>query len=234
MAHAQDTDIRPPTSRTAGSVSSQLHRVPRTRRRRRAVDQSGSGKFRRGTTDDEIVKIILGGIPGTAMPPSSFSEGQRDDRRVSAIARRLADDGGMLRATPRADRRSSRARGSVRTVTASLAWEAHRTVAQRDRGAAARDRAAAIDRRTQRRHPIGSSSGPVAMRDGSTITGRLLNQDTFTIQRSTPARVCGCSTSPRFREVTIPKESPMPSYRTSSTRRKCRSRHLSDDAEGPR
>ncbi len=36
----------------------------------------GSGKFRRGTTDDEIVKIILGGIPGTAMPPSNFSEGQ--------------------------------------------------------------------------------------------------------------------------------------------------------------
>ena len=36
----------------------------------------GSGKFRRGTTDDEIVKIIIGGIPGTAMPPNSFSEGQ--------------------------------------------------------------------------------------------------------------------------------------------------------------
>ena len=36
----------------------------------------GSGKFRRGTTDDEIVKIIIGGLPGTAMPPSSFSEGQ--------------------------------------------------------------------------------------------------------------------------------------------------------------
>src|SRR5262245_1358404 len=36
----------------------------------------GSGKFRRGTTDDEIAKVILGGIPGTAMPPNSFSESQ--------------------------------------------------------------------------------------------------------------------------------------------------------------
>src|SRR5262245_23264385 len=49
----------------------------------------GSGKFRRGTTDDEIVKIILGGIPGTAMPPSSFSEGQAGT--IVAYLRSLAD-----------------------------------------------------------------------------------------------------------------------------------------------
>src|SRR5215510_12741102 len=49
----------------------------------------GSGKFRRGTTDDEIVKIIIGGIPGTAMPPSSFSEGQAGT--IVAYLRSLAD-----------------------------------------------------------------------------------------------------------------------------------------------
>src|SRR5215510_11089610 len=49
----------------------------------------GSGKFRRGTTDDEIVKIILGGVPGTAMPPSSFSEGQAGT--IVAYLRSLAD-----------------------------------------------------------------------------------------------------------------------------------------------
>src|SRR5688572_9307165 len=42
----------------------------------------GSGKFRRGTTDDEIVKIILGGIPGTAMPPS-----RSEERRVGKECR---------------------------------------------------------------------------------------------------------------------------------------------------
>ena len=59
------------------------------------------------------------------------------------------------------------------------------------------------------------------MRDGSTITGRLLNQDTFTIQlldASSRLRLLDMST---VREVTIPKESPMPSYQaTSSMRRK--------------
>ena len=51
------------------------------------------------------------------------------------------------------------------------------------------------------------------MRDGSTITGRLLNQDTFTIQlldASARLRLLDLST---VREVTIPKESPMPSYK---------------------
>src|SRR5687768_2633458 len=36
----------------------------------------GRGTFRRATADDQLVRIILGGIPGTAMPPSNFSEGQ--------------------------------------------------------------------------------------------------------------------------------------------------------------
>src|SRR5215467_3912134 len=32
------------------------------------------GQFRRATTDTEIIRIIRAGIPGTTMPPSSFSE----------------------------------------------------------------------------------------------------------------------------------------------------------------
>src|SRR5215470_27045 len=34
------------------------------------------GQFRRATTDTEIIGIIRAGIPGTTMPPSSFSETQ--------------------------------------------------------------------------------------------------------------------------------------------------------------
>src|SRR5712691_7971544 len=34
------------------------------------------GQFRRGSTDTEIIRIIQAGIPGTTMPPSSFSETQ--------------------------------------------------------------------------------------------------------------------------------------------------------------
>jgi putative heme-binding domain-containing protein len=53
----------------------------------------------------------------------------------------------------------------------------------------------------------------VVMRDGATITGRLLNQDTFTVQvldNSGRLRLLDRST---VREFAILKESPMPSYK---------------------
>src|SRR5947209_14803610 len=34
------------------------------------------GRFRRGTSDTEIMRIIQLGIPGTTMPPSNFTEAQ--------------------------------------------------------------------------------------------------------------------------------------------------------------
>ena len=32
------------------------------------------GQFRRAATDDELLRIVMAGIPGTGMPPSNFSE----------------------------------------------------------------------------------------------------------------------------------------------------------------
>src|SRR4051812_10473814 len=36
----------------------------------------GHGRFRRGTTDPELIGIVLRGIPGTGMPPNNFTEAQ--------------------------------------------------------------------------------------------------------------------------------------------------------------
>jgi len=36
----------------------------------------GSGKFRHASTDDDLVKIILNGIPGTGMPPNTMTNAQ--------------------------------------------------------------------------------------------------------------------------------------------------------------
>src|ERR1700682_3718150 len=33
-------------------------------------------QFRRAASDDDLVRVIISGIPGTPMPPSTFSEGQ--------------------------------------------------------------------------------------------------------------------------------------------------------------
>src|SRR5262249_57226089 len=58
-----------------------------------------SGRFRRGFSDDQLVRIIIGGIPGTAMPPSNFSEGQAGTivayvRSLSAPDTRSTSTGG--------------------------------------------------------------------------------------------------------------------------------------------
>src|SRR4051794_7484490 len=34
----------------------------------------GSGRFRRANSDEDLMRIIRSGIPGTAMPPGSYSE----------------------------------------------------------------------------------------------------------------------------------------------------------------
>src|SRR5437762_4414868 len=36
----------------------------------------GQGKFRRGASDDDLIRIIVRGIPGTPMPPSGIPDNQ--------------------------------------------------------------------------------------------------------------------------------------------------------------
>lgn len=49
----------------------------------------GHGKFRRAATDDDLVKIILTGIPGTGMPPNTMTTAQAGS--VVAYLRSMAD-----------------------------------------------------------------------------------------------------------------------------------------------
>src|SRR5690348_6417228 len=49
------------------------------------------GKFRRATTDAELSSIIMNGIPGTPMPPSSYTEFQAGT--IVAYLRSLAVSG---------------------------------------------------------------------------------------------------------------------------------------------
>ena len=188
--------------------------MPRARRRRRAISQSRQRTFRRGTTDDEIVKIILGGIPGTAMPPSSFSEGQAGT--IVAYLRSLADSPskGMLPGNAARGQALFTGKGQCQNCH-SVAGIGSRTGPSLSEIGASR-RAIELQRSiVEPSADIRSDHRPVrvTMRDGSTVTGRLLNQDTFTIQlldASSRLRLLDKST---VREVAIPKESPMPSYR---------------------
>jgi putative heme-binding domain-containing protein len=174
----------------------------------------GSGNFRRGTTDEEIVKIILGGIPGTAMPPSSFSEGQAGT--IVAYLRSLATSPttGMLK--------GDAARGQALFTGKGQCQNCHSVAGVGGRGGPSLSEVGASRRAIELQRAIVDPSADirsdhrparVVTRDGATITGRLLNQDTFTIQlldNSGRLRLLDRST---IGEFAIGKDSPMPSYK---------------------
>ena len=174
----------------------------------------GSGKFRRGTTDDEIVKIILGGIPGTAMPPSNFSEGQAGT--IVAYLRSLASSPttGMLK--------GDAARGQSVFTGKGQCQNCHSVAGVGARGGPSLSEVGASRRAIELQRAIVEPSADirqdhrparVVTRDGATVTGRLLNQDTFTIQVLDGSSRLRLLDKSSVREVTIPKESPMPSYK---------------------
>jgi putative heme-binding domain-containing protein len=174
----------------------------------------GGGKFRRGTTDDEIVKIIIGGIPGTAMPPSSFSEGQAGT--IVAYLRSLASSPstGLLKGDATRGQALFAGRGQCQNCHSVAGVGARGGPSLSEVGASRR----AIELQRAILEPsadIRSDHRParVVTRDGATISGRLLNQDTFTVQildNSGRLRLLDKST---VRELAILKESPMPSYK---------------------
>lgn len=174
----------------------------------------GSGKFRRASTDDELVKIILGGIPGTAMPPSNYSEGQAGT--IVAYVRSLADAPKGAVALGNAARGKSLFEGKGQCLTChSVGGVGARTApALTDIGAFRRTvelQRSIVEPSAEIR--IDNRSVRVVMRDGATVTGRLLNQDTFTVQILDAKERLVLLDKSNVREYTVLKESPMPSYK---------------------
>jgi putative heme-binding domain-containing protein len=174
----------------------------------------GSGQFRRGSTDDELVRIIIGGIPGTAMPPGSYSEGQAGT--IVAYLRSLAASprGTTIPGESRRGRVIFEGQGQCLTchsvsgvgsrVGPSLtAIGAVRRVVELQRSIVEPNAEIRTDNRSVR----------AVTRQGATITGRLLNQDTFTLQLLDASERLVLLDKSNLREHEVLKDSPMPSYR---------------------
>ena len=172
------------------------------------------GQFRRSTSDDDLVRVIMRGIPNTPMPPSNFSDGQA--ATIVAYVRSLAASGGGV--GPR--RRRSRQVGVRRQRPVPDLPQrqrdrlAHRAGADRNRLVPSRRRAAALASRSRRgdsarepRRPRGHRAMAPPITGGCSIR--------------TPSR-CNCSMrnerlllfeKSSLREYHVLKSSPMPSYR---------------------
>jgi putative heme-binding domain-containing protein len=172
----------------------------------------GRGRFRRGTTDPELIGIVLRGIPNTAMPPSNFSEAQ-----AAAIVQYLRAKASRAAATA----------GSAASGRTIFTGKGGCTTCHRVNGSGARTGPDLSDIGTMRNSAdieraivepdfsVVPSNRYVRLvtRDGATITGRLLNQDMFTVQMIDSKEQLRSLARADLKEFAFVDKSPMPSFR---------------------
>jgi putative heme-binding domain-containing protein len=180
----------------------------------------GRGQFRRPMTDADLVRIIRTGIPNTPMPASAMSVEQAQTivayLRSRAAATRSGTAGGVVRGDP--------LRGKTAFETAGACASCHRVAGAGSRvgpdltGIGERRSAAELERALLE---PGADVAPanrtyrVVLKDGTTVTGRLLGHDTFTVQMLDSKEQLRSLAKSELREQGV-VASPMPVYRGTS------------------
>jgi cytochrome c oxidase cbb3-type subunit 3 len=143
----------------------------------------GRGQFRRPLTDQELVGIIRNGIPNTPMPATNVSDAQAV--KIVAYLRSVA-----------ATRRSTSATGDAARGKAVFDGKGECSTCHRVNGIGSRlgpdlSRVGQLRRTIELEQSLLDPAAEVlpanrfytvTMRDGTSVTGRLLNHDTFTVQ----------------------------------------------------
>ncbi len=179
----------------------------------------GSGKFRRASSDEEVARIIQAGVPGTAMPPSAFSEAQA--MFIVAYLRSLSEapPGGSVTL-------GDRARGKVIVEGKGQCLSCHSVAGVGSRVAPALTEIGSMRRAVELQRSLLEPSAEIrtdnrfaraVSTDGTVTSGRLMNQDTFTVQLLDMKERLVLLDRAGLREFTILKESPMPSYKERLT-----------------
>jgi putative heme-binding domain-containing protein len=173
------------------------------------------GQFRRAQSDDDVMRVIIRGIPGTPMPPSSFSEGQAGT--IVAYLRAMGGDGargGASAGDPNRGKAVFDGKGQCLTCHA-VSGNGSRVGPNLTEIGRFRRRVELERSLLEPNAEIRAENRAVraVTRDGVTITGRLLNQDTFTLQMiDSNERLLSLEKSD-LREYAVLRNSPMPSYR---------------------
>jgi len=172
------------------------------------------GTFRRAGSDDDLVRIIVRGIPGTPMPPTGMSEGQAATvvaylRSIAATAGDAPAGGDVVRGKAVVD-----TKGQCLTCHSIGIGGGHAGPALSDIGLQRRG----VDLMRSLVNPGGevrpeNRSVRVVMKDGKALTGRFMNQDTFSIQLIDSNDKLRSLDKSSIRESTLLTASVMPSYR---------------------
>jgi putative heme-binding domain-containing protein len=172
-----------------------------------------TGQFRRIATDDDLNRLIQTGIPGTAMPSGRYSTAElgglvayvRSMKDFDAVSPGAGDatrgetifeEKGNCTSCHRVNGKGSRVAPDLSDVGAVRSPDAIRR---------------SILDPTASMLPVNRSIRAVT-RDGKVISGRRLNEDTYTVQLIDTEERLVSITKAELREYTILKTSAMPSY----------------------
>jgi putative heme-binding domain-containing protein len=172
------------------------------------------GKFRRTLSDDDIARIIREGIPGTGMPAQNMNEGNA--RTIVAYLRSAAAGPAGTVAG------GSATRGKTVFEGKGNCTSCHRAAGAGSRSGPDLTDVGALHRAVDLEQSLidpGAIILPqnrfvkVVTKDGTSITGRLMNQDTFTLQLIDAQDRLRTFPLADLRQHSVVTTSSMPSYK---------------------
>jgi putative heme-binding domain-containing protein len=177
-----------------------------------------SGRFRHAVTDQDLTRVIMVGIPGTGMQAFKF-----DPSEITGILAYLRNMNSFDRGSVKT---GDAMRGRAVVEGKGDCLRCHRVGGQGSRIApdlsdigVARSAGSLLRSLTDPTSQMMPINRPVRIvtRDGRTINGRRLNEDTYTVQLIDDQEKLVSLTKADLREYTIVTVSPMPSYRDRLT-----------------
>lgn len=177
----------------------------------------GRGQFRNSTSDEDLTRTIRNGLPGTGMPPSNFSDAQAA-LLVAYLRSRVS--------TPIALVPGDAVRGKAIFEGKGKCATCHRVDGSGSRvGPDLSDigQLRKVDELNRSLLEPGAEILPanrmfrVVTRDGVTITGRLLNHDTFAVLLIDSQERLRSFAKASLKDYGFVDKSPMPSYREALT-----------------
>jgi putative heme-binding domain-containing protein len=178
----------------------------------------GHGNFRRASSDNELVAIMVQGIPGTPMPPANLSDQQA--HQIVAYLRSLAAAGttGGNQADLAHGKSLFESKGCL---------NCHRVQDHGSRVGPDLTNVGALRKPADIERSIVDPNAEIlpenryvraVTRDGATITGRILNEDTYSLQLIDGKEKLVSLQKADLRQFEFLKNSPMPSYRDKLSR----------------
>jgi putative heme-binding domain-containing protein len=174
----------------------------------------GRGVFRRAKTDQDLVQIIRSGVPGTAMPASDMPIAQAE--QIVAYLRAVASTKRSATAAGNIDRGRDIFRGKGACATCHRVDGGGGRLGPDLTGIGQLRRSVELE--TSIVDPgkeilYNNRSYRVVTKDGATITGRLLNLDSFTIQMLDSKEQLRSFEKSNLRDYAFVDVSPMPAYK---------------------